>query len=720
MTISRLSFCLAQAGLISLSFGGAWAQAPVAASGAASPSALEPVTVTATRERDAVSTTPVSIGVIGDRSVRDTAPAHPQQILGQVPGVAIAVTNGEGHTTAIRQPFTTSPMYLFLEDGIPVRATGFFNHNALYEVNLPQAGSIEVIRGPGTALYGSDAIGGTVNVLSRLPSATPGAGLNVEAGSFGWRRFLGEATGPVSDQGAIRADLNLTQTDGWRARTAYDRQSLNARWDHAAGDQGVFKTLIGYTRIDQQTGANSALPWADYRDNPRKNNFAIAYRKVDALRLSTEYAWSAGPTQVSVIPYYRNNAMDLNGAYNLSSDPRIEKTAVESYGLMAKWRYDLGGRHKSRLLAGADLERSPGQRQEDALNLIKSGSGAGTNYTGYTVGSRIFDYAVTWKTAALWTQAEFEPVSRLRLSAGLRHDTMGFDMTNQLAAGASQNGSKYYGQIASASVDYSRLSPKLGATYDLGGGRSAFTSYNEAFRVPSESQLFRAGSGATSAEALAKARSALALRPIRAEQFELGVRGFESGRQWELVFFDLVKRDDLVSQKDLSTNVSTTVNAGKTRHRGVEAGLGQSFGGQWRVDVALSWARHTYEDWNTVNSSGQPISYSGKDMESAPGLIANTRLSWTPTDVDRVQIEWVRLGAWWLEQSNSASYGRYPGHDVFNLRVSRRLDRDMSLNARVMNLTDRRYADSASVSSNTPVFTPALPRALYVGVDAKW
>lgn len=91
--------------------------------------------------------------------------------MGQIPGVAVAVTNGEGHTTAIRHPFTTNPVYLFLEDGIPIRSTGFFNHNALYEINIPQSGGIEVIRGPGTALYGSDAIGGVINVLTRPPPA---------------------------------------------------------------------------------------------------------------------------------------------------------------------------------------------------------------------------------------------------------------------------------------------------------------------------------------------------------------------------------------------------------------------------------------------------------------------------------------------------------------------------------------------------------------------
>jgi outer membrane receptor protein involved in Fe transport len=93
---------------------------------------LAPLTVTGTREKALLSETPVSIGAITPESIRETAPLHPGQLLGQVPGVAVAVTNGEGHTTAIRQPFTTSPVYLFLEDGIPIRATGFINHNALY------------------------------------------------------------------------------------------------------------------------------------------------------------------------------------------------------------------------------------------------------------------------------------------------------------------------------------------------------------------------------------------------------------------------------------------------------------------------------------------------------------------------------------------------------------------------------------------------------------
>jgi iron complex outermembrane recepter protein len=107
-------------------------------------------------------------------------------------------------------------------------------------------------------------------------------------------------------------------------------------------------------------------------------------------------------------------------------------------------------------------------------------------------------------------------------------------------------------------------------------------------------------------------------------------------------------------------------------------------------------------------------------MEAAPKTIANTRLTWRPNAQNTAQLEWIYLGSYWLEASNNPTYGKYEGHQVFNLRVSHALNKDISLFGRVMNLTDKRYADSASVSSSTPVFSPALPRAAYAGVDVRW
>jgi iron complex outermembrane receptor protein len=680
-------------------------------------SLLDVITVTSTKEKTTLREAPASIGVISEEAIRLTGPTHPQQLLGQVPGVAVGVTNGEGHNMAIRQPFSTNPVYLYLEDGIPTRATGFFNHNALYEVNIPQAAAVEVIRGPGSALYGSDAIAGTVNIITRGPEKTNGANTSVELGSFGWKRVLADGTFGASPDGGLRVSVNRSHTDGWRDTTGYDRTSANFRWDNVFDNNTVVKTILGYTHIDQQTGANSALTRSDFENNPTKNNFSIAYRKVEALRLSTEVTHYRGDDVFTITPYARYNKMNLNGSYNLSSDPRIENTSVTSLGILTKWRKDLAGAWKPRLIMGFDAERSPGSRTEDALSLTKTGTGASTNYTGYTVGARTYDYNVVFQSESLYSHLQLQPTDKTSLTFGLRYDHISYDLDNHLASTV-QVGTKYYGQNPDTQTSFNRISPKLGWTHLLDARTSLYASHNYGFRVPSESQLFRAGSDSSTTNASAKALLALSLKPIRAKQSEFGIRGTTASLDYDIVAYRLEKYDDLVSQKDLVTNVTTSVNAGKTQHQGIEFALGGNIDKAWRLDSAISFASHKYVDWVVTGSTN--ANYSGNTMEAAPKTIANTRLTWRPNAQNTAQLEWIYLGSYWLEASNHPAYGKYEGHQVFNLRVSHALNKDVSLFGRVMNLTDKRYADSASVSSSTPVFSPALPRAAYAGVDVRW
>ena len=135
-TFKLLTLTLALSGLPGM----AWAQQAGPAADSAQPGPLQEVVITGTREAEALSRTAASVGVIREDTIRRTMPAHPSQLLGQIPGVAVAVTNGEGHTTAIRQPFTTAPVYLYLEDGIPIRPLGVFNHNA----PRPRHGAVRV------------------------------------------------------------------------------------------------------------------------------------------------------------------------------------------------------------------------------------------------------------------------------------------------------------------------------------------------------------------------------------------------------------------------------------------------------------------------------------------------------------------------------------------------------------------------------------------------
>jgi outer membrane receptor protein involved in Fe transport len=702
----RELFLLALAGV------SAAAQAQVIAEAVRQPA----VVVTGTRERELLNETPASVGVIEGETVRQDRPTHPAQILGQVPGVAVAVTNGEGHATAIRQPFTTSPVYLFLEDGIPIRSTGFFNHNALYEINIPAAGGIEVIRGPGTALYGSDAIGGIVNVLTRVPPSRPEASASPEIGSFGWRRLLAGG-GRSAERDAWRADLNLTHTDGWRDATAYDRQGGLARWDRTFPSGATLATVLAFSRIDQETGANSPLIYGDYQDHPTLNYLPIAYRKVNALRLSTSWEQAFGDSLLSITPYLRDDKMELLASFMLSFDPTVSTTENRSFGVMAKWRRDWPGMMRARLIAGLDLDVSPGGREEDRLNVTPKGSGAARVFDSYTVGPRVYDYDVTFRAISPYVHAELSPLDRLRLTAGVRYDSLSYRFDNHLegapiAVPGAFPGLRFYGQAGDTTQDFHNTTPKLGATYEVAKEVNLYVSRNEGFRAPSEGQIFRPAAATSAAAAAVLVRSSLELKPIKATQTEVGARGSVGPFSYDLVAYRLVKRDDIVSFRDTATNFTQSVNAGRTQHEGVEAGVTAELPARFEIAGAFSHARHTYENW--VTAAGD---FTGKEIEAAPRVLANVRITWKPLPDARVTLEWVKVGEYWLDAANTAKYG---GHALLNARANWPLTRTIGLFASATNITDRRFADSASISSSTPVYSPGLPRAYTAGAEFRW
>ncbi|MCL4722361.1 MAG: TonB-dependent receptor plug domain-containing protein, partial [Gammaproteobacteria bacterium] len=265
---------------------------------------LAEITVTGTREARRLAETPASVGVIDGASVGRDRPAHPRDVLNQLPGVRVSNLSGEGHSTSIRHPLTTAPVYLYLEDGIPTRSTGFFNHNALYEINVPQSGGIEVTRGPGSALYGSDAIGGTVNVLTRTPPARREGEATLEAGESGWGRVLLSAGDSAGDD-AWRLSLNATHSDGWHDFAGYDRQSGTLRWDRAVNETTLAKTVFSFSVVDQNhVGSLSPV---EFQADPRRNNIPFSYRQVKAFRLSSAFEREEENRLLSLTPYLRSN-----------------------------------------------------------------------------------------------------------------------------------------------------------------------------------------------------------------------------------------------------------------------------------------------------------------------------------------------------------------------------------------------------------------------------
>lgn len=654
------------------------------------------VTVTATREAQRVSETPATVGVISDKTIDEVKPGHPSEIMERVPGVHVNVTGGEGHMTAIRLPITTKALYLYLEDGIPTRSTGFFNHNALYEVNLPQSGGVEILKGPGSALYGSDAIGAVINVQTRPAPLEFEASADLEVGGYGWKRLLGTVGNTWGDDG-IRADLNLTSTDGWRDHTAYDRQSETFRWVSIFKNGSTLKTIVTGSNIDQETAGSSRLLKDDYENNPTLNYTPISYRNVDALRVSTAWEKETSSSLWSVTPYVRSNSMDILPNWSLSYDPVKYKTQNDSLGALIKYRKDFAPL-RTRLIVGADIDYSPGSRDEQELGTTR----VGNIYTDYTVVGTIYDYDVTYTGVSPYLHGELSPTEALRLTLGLRYDNLQYDYTNNLGTLTTGN----HRRPESTTVSFSRLSPKLGATYTFNKSFNGFASYSQGFRAPSESQLFRQG----------RAENTVDLKPVIADSLELGIRSQYKSSHYEVSVYSMTLNDDILTFRE-ADGTRVTQNAGKTLHQGIELGLGTKFWSGFNFDIAASYAKHTYEEWRPSTT----VDYSGNEMENAPRLIANTRLGYRFAVLNngKLELEWVKLGDYWMDQVNTY---KYDGHDIFNLRFNYPVIPSLELYARLMNLADTRYATSAKYSpaafGNPEKFeyAPGMPRTFYAGL----
>ncbi len=675
---------------------------------ASSANALSEIIVTTTREATLRADTPISISVVDSSEIDAVRPGHPSEILGRVPGVSVQPTNGEGSIVGIRQPIGTSPVYLYLEDGVPVRASGFFNHNALYEVNLPQAGGIEVIRGPGTALQGSDAIGGVINILTRAPSREPELSTSLEVGADSWLRGLVSASDSWGDSGA-RIDLNLTHSDGWRNESSYDRQSLTLRGDHTLGDNRL-KAVLSMTNIDQDTGATSFLSEADYLNDPTRNYTPFAYRKVQSARASVDWEQNVGAGLVTVTPYLRWSEMELLPTFTLAFDPVVYTTAYYSVGTLLKYRQDFAPWH-TRLITGVDLDYSPGWRKEDRIWATRNGP----VYTSYTNQGRIYDYDVTFWQISPYVQVETEPVEKLHLTAGLRVDTLGFRYDNNLADGPFQTSNgpvppaaqRTFLRPADQNENYDRLSPSLGATYAFTPTFNGFVAYKQSFRVPQESQLYRQGANQDSTQ----------LKPVKADSYEVGVRATPLRTlSLELSAYTMEKRDDILTYNDGSGPTQT--NNGKTRHKGGEAAVAGQFQPEWRLDVAASHSRSEYRQW-VAFVGGANVSFSGNVMPSAPEDVANVVLGYQPNRIKglSVEAELAYLGSYWLDDANTA---KYDGHELVNLRLNYATAGDWQFFMRATNLLDTRWANSARVSNGQPEFAPGMPFSLYGGVSRRF
>ncbi|SHH97374.1 TonB-dependent receptor [Ferrimonas marina] len=673
---------------------------------------MERMVITSTREAKPLVESPEAVGLLSQEALETLVPGHPADALNRIPGVYVNELGGEGHMTAIRQPITTTGVYLYLEDGIPTRPTGFFNHNALYEVNVPQSGRLEVIKGPPSALYGSDGIGGVINAFTRAPSADGEADITLELGEYGWRRaLLGGSTG-VGQNHALRGDLNLTDNTGWREQTEYSRLSLTGRLDSdlSSGWQG--RSTLSYAQVEQR--AASSLEWEDYQNNPTKNLYHgdVGKREVEAVRLASAWSrsWQDG-SLTTLTPFARYNRSQMTPSWMASYDPNYADTEFASLGLMAKQRWR-GAR--TELILGADLDYTDARYQEEAILVSKEGD----IFTGYQrTGTPNYDFDAAQWSISPYLHGEWQASEHWRLSAGLRYDHFRVDYHDRLAGREDASDNHY--RAPSQVLNYDNWTPKLGATYQFSPAHHLYLSYRHAFRAPTVDKLFRSGRVENSTE----------LQPVTAANIEGGVRGrFGQWLDYELSLYDMTVENEIVNYIDGDDRKTT--NAGETRHRGIELGLDIALGQQWQLGLAFTVTDQEYVDYSYVLGYFDPgcscfvqetLNFAGNQIGRAPKTLGNASLAYFPDWLSgaRAELEWVHVGEYYTDETNTQSYD---GHDLLNLRLNYELNAQWRLHARLLNLTDERYSTNTTnqVGAEAITYRPGAPRSLFVGVRYQW
>jgi len=665
---------------------------------------IQEIVVTTTREARNLNEMAESIGVLSEQELRDISPSHPAEALNRIAGVHINNLGGEGHMASIRQPITTAGVYLFLEDGLPTRPTGFFNHNGLYEINIPQSSRLEVIKGPASALYGSDAIGGVINVIGKAPSVVSEMGINFEQGSDGWQRSLLSVSGG-NDNRAARLDFNHTQSHGFRDAADYTRQSLTGRVDTQINDLTQVKLIAAYSTIDQS--GVSSLEIEDYQNNSRKNLYHddIGFREVEALRLSAEIAYQiSGDQLLTLTPFYRHNHMSIMPHWMVSYDPNSRDYQFTSYGALLKYRQRLLN-DAVELIVGMDLDTTPSSYREEKINVVQTED----IYTDYTASGELnYHFDAKQRSVSPYIQTELQLNTQWRINLGVRYDQFRVDYENFLPADPADFSHR---RPASTAIDYSNTSPKFGAVYQYSEHHQAYANYRYAFRAPTVGALFRPGSSQNSTE----------LQPVTTVSAEIGFRGrFGDDFNYELAFYEMNTEDDIVSViRDASRLI---VNAGKTVHRGIELGLDYRVNNEWQLGLSLTHTDQSYKDFNYVFFSrtcfcNQQINFAGNQVGKAPQNLANLRLAYNPEILPefKAELEWDSVGKYYTDETNTQTY---KGHNLLNLRLNYTVSDQFNLYLRGANLADKLYSTYTSnqVNDTDISYRPGMPRSWFVGL----
>ena len=630
----------------------------------------ETLVVSAAQIDQPLSRTPDSVTVISGREIDAKQQFTLSAAMRSVPGITVQQNGGPGTVTSLFTRGGESDFTLVLVDG--VRANSFGGGLDLSQVPLQDVDRIEVLRGAQSALYGSDAIGGVVSIITRS-GGSPSAQAQIETGSRDMRRVAGATTGELNGV-RWQAGANYFEDAGFTGKAANGETVSNDD-----GNETQATASLGWRHATSGADLQGQIQYLDSErgsPGPYGSDPANRFGGVDTVSRGTTNRVGGGVRWMQ--PWFgpasrvRQRVEFDEADYDLHFDSAFGASDSNT--------------HRSHTRIQTDASISAQFGFSGGLEWLGE-SGASTFITAGTVG----EIPVKRSVLGIFGEARWQAADRATLTAGIRGERI-----NRDALPGDPTAFTPRPDFPEETIN--SVNPKIAGSFQLAASSRLRGSFGTGIRPPDTFEIaFTDNSG---------------LKPERSKSGEFGITQTAAKGAVQLdgtVFFNSYT-DLIISVGRAFSGVSRwrTDNISNARARGVELSAA------WRPLASFDVrGNYTFLDSEILAVNGLSIAQSpyavGDPLLRRPRHSGSIDAVWNHKHVSafvQAQIRGETLDA---EPAFGPSGGLYdnPGYSVVNLGGSWKPVKAVEVFARALNLFDRQYEEVLGY--------PAPGRTAYVG-----
>ncbi|EPY7219963.1 TonB-dependent receptor PqqU [Klebsiella pneumoniae] len=655
--------------------------------------------------------TPAAVSVVNGDEMRQAAPrVNLSESLGAVPG--LQVQNRQNYAQDLqlsirgfgsRSTYGVRGLRIYV-DGIP--ATMPDGQGQTSNIDIGSVDTIEVLRGPFSALYGNSS-GGVINVTSQTGTQPPTVEASSYYGSFGTWHYGMKATGAVGD-GSHAGDVDYTvstnrfTTHGYRDHSGARKNLANARLGVRIND--VSKLTLLLNSVDIKANDAGGLTADEWRDNPRQSPRGDQYNTRKNTRqtqagLRYERQLSA-QDDLSVMMYAGER--ETTQFQSIPRAPQLKPSHAGGVIDLTRHYQGIDTRltHRGELLvpvtltAGLDYENMS-ERRKGYENFVMVN---GAPQYGEQGALRRNERNLMWNVDP-YLQTQWQLTDKLSLDAGVRYSSVWFDSNDYYITPG--NGDD------SGDASYHKWLPAGSLKYALTDAWNVYLSAGRGFETPTINELSYRSDNQSGLN--------FGLKPSTNDTVEIGSKMRIGNGLFTAALFQTNTDNEIVVDSSSGGRTSYK-NAGKTRRQGMELGLDQQFGESWRLKAAWTWLDATYRtnvcddascNGNRIPGIARNMGYASFGYQPEQGWYAGSDIRYM-SDIMANDENTAKAPSWTvvgLTTGYKWSYGRM----------------DMDLFGRIDNLFDREYVGSVIVNeSNGRYYEPAPGRNYGIGLNLAW